>query len=79
VLPPEPPKQLASQAHPPSATAGIDKHADEQDPFRACFEQPEKGRRFDQWLLDLGRVMAGLEKHSPSKDDPSRIREEVPA
>jgi CRISPR-associated protein Cmr2 len=79
VLPPEPRKQLASQAHPPSAATGVDKDADEQDPFRASFEQPEKGRRFDQWLLDLGRVMAGLEKHSPSKDDPSRKREEVPA
>lgn len=28
---------------------------------------PEKGRRFDQWLWDLGRVMAGLEKYEPSK------------
>lgn len=35
----------------------------EEPPFRASFEIPEKGRRFDQWLWDLGRVMAGLEKH----------------
>lgn len=27
---------------------------------------PEKGRRFDQWLWDLGRVMAGLEKYEPA-------------
>jgi CRISPR-associated protein Cmr2 len=29
--------------------------------------QPEEGegRTIDQWLLDLGRVMAGLEKHRP--------------
>lgn len=36
-------------------------------PYRASFEQPEQGRRFDQWLLDLGLVMAGLEKHAPPK------------
>ena len=34
-------------------------------PFRVTFATPEKGRRFDQWLWDLGRVMAGLEKHGP--------------
>jgi CRISPR-associated protein Cmr2 len=34
-------------------------------PYRASFDQPEQGRRFDQWLLDLGLVMAGLEKHAP--------------
>jgi trehalose utilization protein len=28
----------------------------------ATLEEPEQGRRFDQWLLDLGLVMAGLEK-----------------
>ena len=25
-------------------------------------EQPEQNRRLDQWLIDLGRVMAGLER-----------------
>jgi CRISPR-associated protein Cmr2 len=35
-------------------------------PYRASFAMPEKGRRFDQWLWDLGRVMAGLEKYSPA-------------
>ena len=25
-------------------------------------EPPEQGRRLDQWLIDLGRVMAGLER-----------------
>jgi hypothetical protein len=25
-------------------------------------EQPEHNRRLDQWLIDLGRVMAGLER-----------------
>jgi hypothetical protein len=24
--------------------------------------QPEENRRLDQWLIDLGRVMAGLER-----------------
>ena len=24
--------------------------------------RPEQGRRLDQWLIDLGRVMAGLER-----------------
>jgi CRISPR-associated protein Cmr2 len=38
---------------------------EESAPFRASFESPEIGRRFDQWLWDLGRVMAGLEKHRP--------------
>ena len=28
---------------------------------------PEKGRRFDQWLWDLGRVMAGLQKYEPAR------------
>jgi hypothetical protein len=32
------------------------------DGFHPSLEEPEQGRRFDQWLLDLGLVMAGLEK-----------------
>ena len=32
------------------------------DDFHPSLEEPEQGRRFDQWLLDLGLVMAGLEK-----------------
>jgi CRISPR-associated protein Cmr2 len=32
------------------------------DHFHPSLEEPEQGRRFDQWLLDLGLVMAGLEK-----------------
>jgi CRISPR-associated protein Cmr2 len=34
--------------------------------FRATAEQPEHERRFEQWLFDLGGVMAGLEKHRPA-------------
>jgi CRISPR-associated protein Cmr2 len=30
--------------------------------FIPSLSEPEQGRRFDQWLLDLGLVMAGLEK-----------------
>ncbi|MFM9102592.1 MAG: hypothetical protein ACKOPS_15210, partial [Cyanobium sp.] len=30
--------------------------------FLPSLEAPEQHRRFDQWLLDLGLVMAGLEK-----------------
>jgi CRISPR-associated protein Cmr2 len=55
---PEPPQALASSASDPD---------DAEPPFRASFDEPEKGRRFDQWLLDLGQVMAGLEKYRPSK------------
>ena len=36
---------------------------------------PEQQRRFDQWLLDLGLVMAGLEKRS----DKQRRRPADPA
>lgn len=36
---------------------------DWQQPDRP--ELPEKDRRLDEWLLDLGRVMAGLEKRQP--------------
>jgi CRISPR-associated protein Cmr2 len=32
--------------------------------FVPSLEAPEQHRRFDQWLLDLGLVMAGLEKRS---------------
>ncbi|MEB3167304.1 MAG: type III-B CRISPR-associated protein Cas10/Cmr2 [Synechococcaceae cyanobacterium] len=35
--------------------------------FRATAHQPEKDRVFDQWLLNLGQVMAGLEKHQPRR------------
>lgn len=39
-------------------------HPGSPPPYTACIQKPEAGaRRFDQWLLDLGRVMAGLEKH----------------
>jgi CRISPR-associated protein Cmr2 len=69
-LPPEPPRLLSSIAADPIAAEPL---------FSASFEQPEKGRRFDQWLLDLGQVMAGLEKYHPSKSNSDRIREEVPA
>jgi CRISPR-associated protein Cmr2 len=41
--------------------------ASDASAFQASFTTPEAGRRFDQWLLDLGRVMAGLEKHRPSR------------
>jgi CRISPR-associated protein Cmr2 len=61
VLPPQLPKSLASQTSADTATNPGDAEAS----FRASFEQPEEGRRFDQWLLDLGLVMAGLEKHAP--------------
>ena len=47
--------------------------------YRASFEQPEQGRRFDQWLLDLGLVMAGLEKHAPPKAMSRRNGVEVAA
>jgi CRISPR-associated protein Cmr2 len=30
--------------------------------FRASLQTPEDGRRFDQWLHDLGRVLAAVEK-----------------
>lgn len=36
-------------------------------PFRASLASPEQNRRFDQWLWDLGRVMAGLEKYRPKR------------
>ena len=71
VLPPEPPKAL--KANHGKATS------EEGKPFRASFEQPEQGRRFDQWLLDLGRVMAGLDKHEPPKGERARVHEEVAA
>ena len=29
--------------------------------------EPEQGRAFADWLLDLGRVMAGLEKWQPKQ------------
>jgi CRISPR-associated protein Cmr2 len=75
VLPPQSPKRLTSAKPAGSAAAAA------QGPphFRASFEQPEQGRRFDQWLFDLGRVMAGLEKHAPPMSKTRRKAEEVPA
>lgn len=49
-LPPEPPGLL----HQATATAVT--------PFRATAQQPEDGRCFADWLLDLGRVMAAVQK-----------------
>ncbi|MFN7873511.1 MAG: hypothetical protein ACK5QQ_15150, partial [Cyanobacteriota bacterium] len=51
----------------------------EEATFRASFEQPEKGPNFDQWLLDLGRVMAGLEKYRTKKGGSGRNLVEVAA
>jgi hypothetical protein len=69
------PKNLATQT---SADPAI-KPGDEERTFRARFEQPEKGRNFDQWLLDLGRVMAGLEKYPTKKGGSGRNLLEVAA
>jgi CRISPR-associated protein Cmr2 len=63
VLPPQLPRNLATQSSADAAT----NPGGEEATFRASFEQPEKGRNFDQWLLDLGRVMAGLEKYPTTK------------
>lgn len=49
-LPPEPPG-LLHQASAATVT-----------PFRATAQQPEDGRCFADWLLDLGRVMAAVQK-----------------
>lgn len=54
---------LALQPEPPIPPT----RSGEEERFRASPDQPEKERRFDQWLLDLGRVMAGLEKHQPPR------------
>lgn len=61
-LPEEPKKQRTV-----SNELALEQQNEDADapPFRASFEIPEKGRRFDQWLWDLGRVMAGLEKYRP--------------
>jgi CRISPR-associated protein Cmr2 len=75
VLPPQLPKSLASQTSADTATNPGDAEAS----FRASFEQPEEGRRFDQWLLDLGLVMAGLEKHAPPMAKTRRNGVEVAA
>lgn len=50
----------------PPQPAGKPPQTGKSPPFRASAAKPEDGRRFDQWLLDLGRVMAGLEKHRPT-------------
>jgi CRISPR-associated protein Cmr2 len=68
VLPPQLPKNLATQSSADAAT----NPGGEEATFRASFEQPEKGRNFDQWLLDLGRVMAGLEKYRTKKGGSGR-------
>lgn len=47
-LPPEPP--------------GLLHQATAVTPFRATAQQPEDGRCFADWLLDLGRVMAAVQK-----------------
>lgn len=49
----------------PSASPGTPGLDGEELRFRATANQPEKNRAFDQWLLDLGLVMAGLEKYRP--------------
>jgi len=49
VLPPEPPGPL-------QATTAA------EATFRASVQQPEDGRSFAAWLLDLGRVMAAVQK-----------------
>ena len=61
VLPQQTPRPLTPGT--PAGNAVVT--AAQPSPYRASFEQPEQGRRFDQWLLDLGLVMAGLEKHAP--------------
>lgn len=61
-LPEEPMKQQAGGNEP---ALKQQKEEAEAPSFRASLQIPEKGRRFDQWLFDLGRVMAGLEKHRP--------------
>ena len=75
VLPPQLPKSLASQTSADTATNPGDAEAS----FRASFEQPEEGRNFDQWLLDLSRVMAGLEKYGSKKGGSGRNLVEVAA
>jgi CRISPR-associated protein Cmr2 len=70
-LTPEPPRAITAK---PGYATSVHREA-----FRASFEQPEQGRRFDQWLLDLGRVMAGLEKHNPPNGVRVRARQEVAA
>lgn len=52
--------ELASEP-PPPLQAGVNA---EPQRFRANFQEPEQGRRFDQWLLDLGRVIAAVETWS---------------
>jgi CRISPR-associated protein Cmr2 len=74
-LPPEPPKPSEPGAHQASAAG----ETCQESAYRASLLEPEKGRRFDQWLLDLGRVMAGLEKYRPQKDRSGRNRAELPA
>jgi CRISPR-associated protein Cmr2 len=75
VLPPQLPKNLATQSSADAAT----NPGGEEATFRASFEQPEKGRKFDQWLLDLGRVMAGLEKYPTTKNGSGQNLVEVVA
>lgn len=76
-LPPEPDPHKPLQSPPATAAASAATRA--EGPFRASFAQPEQGRRFDQWLLDLGRVMAGLEKYRPPEHENGRDRQELAA
>ncbi|MDI9406959.1 MAG: type III-B CRISPR-associated protein Cas10/Cmr2 [Chitinophagaceae bacterium] len=58
-LPPEPPTQPREGGN------------NDPSPYCASIQQPEQGRRFDQWLLDLGRVMAAVETWSVREADRS--------
>jgi CRISPR-associated protein Cmr2 len=60
VLPPET-RNPSKKTNPPSSPIDPTREAD-SPLFLATQEQPEQGRSFDEWLLDLGRVMAGLKK-----------------
>ncbi len=52
------------QAYFPGCTLPPESGQSEADAtaFRASLQMPEDGRRFDQWLHDLGRVLAAVEK-----------------
>lgn len=56
--------ELPSEDPPPERRGNPRKPGD-PPPYIATADTPESERRLDQWLLDLGRVMAGLEKHRP--------------
>lgn len=51
----------------PAQPAAVGEAADHDgQPFTPSLAMPEQGRRFDQWLWDLGRVLAGLEPYRPA-------------